>query len=151
MTLRPAAGKELIRARAPGTHIYSQNRSPPRRGRPQGFSIQTSQQIGKYFIAPRAHREDGGSYTASVSIRSGRASMSHDRVMRFVPLFDSHDAASRYAVAQALAWVDAIERDDGTGNLDQLYWHWVALMRAAVAQARGAPSTNDRPDTIGAP
>jgi len=33
--------------------------------------------------------------------------MSHDRVMRFVPLFDSHDAASRYAVAQALAWVDA--------------------------------------------
>jgi hypothetical protein len=33
--------------------------------------------------------------------------MSHDRVMRFVPVFDSPDAASRYAVAQALAWVDA--------------------------------------------
>jgi hypothetical protein len=35
----------------------------------------------------------------------------------------------------ALAWVDAIEQDDGTVNLDQAYWHWVQLMRAAVAQA----------------
>jgi len=33
--------------------------------------------------------------------------MSHDRVMRFVPLFDSHEQASDYAVAQALAWIDA--------------------------------------------
>jgi len=27
--------------------------------------------------------------------------------MRFVPLFDSHEQASDYAVAQALAWIDA--------------------------------------------
>jgi hypothetical protein len=32
--------------------------------------------------------------------------MSHDRVMRFVPVFDSHEQASQYAVAQALAWID---------------------------------------------
>jgi hypothetical protein len=31
--------------------------------------------------------------------------MTHDRVMRFVPVFDSHHQASRFAVAQALAWV----------------------------------------------
>ncbi len=40
---------------------------------------------------------------ASVSIRSGRGSMTHDRVMRFVPEFDSQDQAARFAVEQALA------------------------------------------------
>jgi len=33
--------------------------------------------------------------------------MSHDRVMRFVPVFDSQDQASCFAVEQALAWIDA--------------------------------------------
>jgi hypothetical protein len=42
---------------------------------------------------------------ASVSIRSGRGSMTHDRVMRFVPVFASHDQAARFATAQALSWV----------------------------------------------
>jgi len=46
------------------------------------------------------------------------------------------DLTLRIACAATLAWVDAIERDDGTENLDQLYWHWVALMRAAVADAK---------------
>ena len=41
------------------------------------------------------------------------------------------------ACEAALAWVDAIERDDGTVDLDQAYWYWVEVMRAAVAQARG--------------
>jgi hypothetical protein len=36
----------------------------------------------------------------------------------------------------ALAWVDAIEQDDGTVDLDLMYWHCVQLMRAAVAEAR---------------
>jgi hypothetical protein len=40
------------------------------------------------------------------------------------------------ACEAALAWVDAIEHDDGTVDLDQLYWRWVQLMRAAVAHAR---------------
>lgn len=42
---------------------------------------------------------------ASVSIRSGRGSMTHDRVMRFVPVFASHDQAARFATAQALSWI----------------------------------------------
>ncbi|WP_395703132.1 hypothetical protein [Aquabacterium sp.] len=31
--------------------------------------------------------------------------MTHDRVMRFVPEFDSQDQAARFAVEQALAWI----------------------------------------------
>ena len=33
--------------------------------------------------------------------------MTHDRVLRFVPLFDSHDQAARFATEQALAWIGA--------------------------------------------
>jgi hypothetical protein len=31
--------------------------------------------------------------------------MTHDRVMRFVPVFESHEEAARFAVGQALAWL----------------------------------------------
>jgi hypothetical protein len=41
------------------------------------------------------------------------------------------------ACEAVLAWVDAIERDDGTVDFDQVYWHWLEVLRAAVAQARG--------------
>jgi hypothetical protein len=47
------------------------------------------------------------------------------------------DQALLAACEAALAWVDAIDRDDGTDDLDQLYWHWVHLMRAAVANHGG--------------
>jgi hypothetical protein len=48
---------------------------------------------------------DGGRFAAAVSIRSGAGSMTHDRVMRFVPIFDTHDQATRFAAEQALAWI----------------------------------------------
>jgi hypothetical protein len=41
-----------------------------------------------------------GSYTATLSIRSGKSSCSHDRVFRFIPLFRSPAAAIRYAIEQ---------------------------------------------------
>jgi hypothetical protein len=44
---------------------------------------------------------------ASVSIRSGSGSMTHDRVLRFVPLFDSADEAACFATAQGLAFIRA--------------------------------------------
>ena len=44
---------------------------------------------------------------AAVSIRTGRGSMTPDRVFRFAPLFDSHDEAASFAIGQALAWIDA--------------------------------------------
>ncbi len=31
--------------------------------------------------------------------------MTHDRVMRFVPQFPTHDQATRFATEQALAWI----------------------------------------------
>jgi hypothetical protein len=41
-----------------------------------------------------------GSYTATLSIRSGKSSCSRDRVFRFIPLFRSPAAAIRYAIEQ---------------------------------------------------
>jgi hypothetical protein len=53
----------------------------------------------------------------------------------------SYYAATTQALLDAcqagLAWADAIERDDGLTDIDQLYWHWLQLTRAAVAQATG--------------
>lgn len=31
--------------------------------------------------------------------------MTHDRVLRFVPVFDTPDQATRFATDQALAWI----------------------------------------------
>ena len=39
-----------------------------------------------------------GAYTATLSIRSGQGSCSHDRVFRFIPLFRTSAAALRYAI-----------------------------------------------------
>jgi hypothetical protein len=56
---------------------------------------------------------DGGRFASSVSIRSGRGSMSQDRVMRFTPKFDSDEQAARFAAEQALKWVE--QRQCSTG------------------------------------
>lgn len=49
----------------------------------------------------------GRRVAAAVSIRTGRGSMTHDRVFRFAALFDSHDEAAHFAIEQALVWIDA--------------------------------------------
>ena len=61
--------------------------------------------VGKYRIAACPRQVDGGGYAAQVSIASGHGRASTDRVMRFIPEFPSHDAASRYAIQQGLNWV----------------------------------------------
>ncbi len=63
--------------------------------------------IGKYRIAACPRQLPCGQYAAQVSIASGRGSASTDRVMRFHSEFSSHDAASRYAIAQGIDWVRA--------------------------------------------
>jgi len=73
----------------------------------EGFRIHTSHQVGKYLVSPLTHAIGCGRYAASVSIRSGRGSTTHDRVLRLLPVFDSCDEAARYATTQALAWIDA--------------------------------------------
>ena len=64
--------------------------------------------VGKYLVSPLTRRTDAGDYVASVSIRSGRGSGTHDRVFRFVPQFRTRAGARRYALAAGLRWL----RDD---------------------------------------
>jgi hypothetical protein len=60
--------------------------------------------VGKYLVSPIITRTDSGRFAASVSIRSGRGSATHHRVLRFVPRFDCRDSAQRYAVDHGMAW-----------------------------------------------
>ncbi|MHB1198587.1 MAG: hypothetical protein ACYCZ6_03340 [Polaromonas sp.] len=61
--------------------------------------------VGKYLVSPLAKQQGEGRYAASVSIRSGRGSGTHDRVLRFSALFDSAAAALHYATEHALCWI----------------------------------------------
>ena len=62
--------------------------------------------IGKYLVSPLAKPQGEGRYVASVSIRSGKGSATHDRVMRFSGLFDSATSALQYATEHALGWIN---------------------------------------------
>ena len=62
-------------------------------------------EVGKYLVSPTAKTQGEGRFAASVSIRSGRGSASHDRVLRFSAIFDSAAAAVHYATEYALAWI----------------------------------------------
>ena len=61
--------------------------------------------VGKYLVSPLAKANDAGGFAASVSIRSGRGSATHDRVLRFSGLFDSAASALQYATDHALGWI----------------------------------------------
>ncbi len=66
---------------------------------------QNSIDVGKYRVSPLAKQLDEGRYSASVSIRSGQGSATHDRISRFSTLFDNAPAALHYATEQAMAWI----------------------------------------------
>jgi hypothetical protein len=66
--------------------------------------INTPIQAGKYLISPLTRQLQNGRYLASVSIRTGQGSATHDRVLRFDPLFDTAHAALRFAASQGLIW-----------------------------------------------
>lgn len=61
--------------------------------------------VGKYLVSPLTKKLDDGRYAASVSIRSGKGRGTHDRVMRFTPVFDKKCEATSYATEQGLSWV----------------------------------------------
>lgn len=67
--------------------------------------IDNTMAVGKYLVSPLARRLEDGLFAASVSIRSGRGSAMHDRVMRFTPRFANQAQALRYAAEQGLGWV----------------------------------------------
>lgn len=62
-------------------------------------------QVGKYLVSPLVRRDLHGRYTASVSIRSGRLNTTHDRLMRFIPRFDSAAEAEKFATGEALDYI----------------------------------------------
>ncbi|MBC7680846.1 MAG: hypothetical protein H7172_00810 [Ferruginibacter sp.] len=59
--------------------------------------------VGKYLLSPLTRECADGRFGASVSIQNG----SHDRVMRFIAMFDDATTATQYAVEQGLQWVRA--------------------------------------------
>jgi hypothetical protein len=61
--------------------------------------------VGKYLVSPLTRRTESGHYAASVSIRSGRGSGTHDRVFRFVPHFPTEEGALQYAIAEGHSWL----------------------------------------------
>ena len=65
----------------------------------------TQIEVGKYLVSPIAKQQHEGGYAASVSIRSGRGSGTHDRVMRFTGIFDTAAAAVHYATEHAMRWI----------------------------------------------
>ena len=80
--------------------------------KPQTYAVKTFMnmndtkiEVGKYLVSPLAKQQAEGRYAASVSIRSGQGSGTHDRVLRFHDLFDSAAAAVHYATEHALGWI----------------------------------------------
>ena len=108
MPLPASRGKEFIRRPRATARSPPERAASVHRGRAtESFSIHPSLQVGKYLVSPLTRSTHCGRYAASVSIRTGRGSATHDRVLRFHPIFDSRDAAVRYATAQGLAWIGA--------------------------------------------
>ena len=74
--------------------------------RPESFTIKTHfLHVGKYLISPLVKSLATGRLAASVSIRSGSGSATHDRVLRLLPTFNTESAAVAFALREGLAWV----------------------------------------------
>ncbi|MCW5659234.1 MAG: hypothetical protein KIT60_16140 [Burkholderiaceae bacterium] len=71
---------------------------------------ETSIVVGKFVVSPLVTATDSGRYAASAVICSGQGRGTHHRVLRFVPRFDSHDSARRYAVDHGVAHASALHQ-----------------------------------------
>jgi hypothetical protein len=79
-------------------------KSQPVAAHAESPKIRTEISIGKYTVCPLAKPTADGGYTATVSIGTGRGNAAHARVMRFEPLFETAEAALRYATSEGLNW-----------------------------------------------
>ena len=68
-------------------------------------SSHTNTTVGKYLVSPLTKVLDDGRFAASVSIRSGSGSGTHDRVLRLASVFADHAAAAHYATSEGLQWI----------------------------------------------
>lgn len=57
--------------------------------------------VGKFLVTPLTKITDSGDYAASVSIRRGM----YDRIIRFIPRFQTDALATRYARRQGRSMV----------------------------------------------
>lgn len=60
---------------------------------------------GKFLITPMTRTCQNGRYIASLSVRCGQKSQTHDKVYSFHPEFDSADSALTYAAVQGRYWL----------------------------------------------
>jgi len=64
-------------------------------------------------------RNEQGRYLASVSIRSGQASMTQDRLMRFIPCFATADDAAHYARNEAMRYIRSLRASSFRYSFEQ--------------------------------
>jgi hypothetical protein len=62
--------------------------------------------IGKFLFTPLTRVARGGLFTASLSIRRGQGSQTHDSVYTFKPEFANRDSALAYAAQQGRDWLN---------------------------------------------
>lgn len=56
--------------------------------------------VGRFLLSPTIKQTACGQYAASLSIRSGRGSGTHDRVFRFNVVFPTPQAGLQFALEQ---------------------------------------------------
>ncbi len=74
------------------------------------FSLNQTNQpfsLGRFLISPLAKSNSLGEFEAAVSIRSGHGASSHDRVVRFTPVFQCRESALRYAAVHGCEWLQS--------------------------------------------
>ena len=62
-------------------------------------------QVGRFLITPLSRDNAHGQFTASLSIRRGHGSQTHDRVYTFTPAFIDRESALAYASVQGRYWL----------------------------------------------
>jgi len=60
---------------------------------------------GKFLITPMTRTCQNGRYIASLFVRRGKKSQTHDKVYSFHPEFDSAESALTYAAVQGRYWL----------------------------------------------
>jgi len=70
-------------------------------------SISAPFSVGKYTVSPISRQTDAGDYIAITSLRSGSGTATRDRVFSFLPRFQTHRTALRFAAREGRALASA--------------------------------------------
>lgn len=61
--------------------------------------------VGKFLITPLTRIDASGRHSASLSIRRGSGTQTHDKIYTFTPRFQSEESALLYAATQGHYWL----------------------------------------------